>query len=97
MATLNAMLDALRYPMKEAHLERHWNSLKAVANAAIGTNVTITGGRTSLGLLDLDTAADLALSVTDQKGLTITPKFSYPNSGRDRNREATPQLGGFRF
>ena len=97
MATMNAMLEEFRWVMKEKGLERHWNALKAVANAAIGANVTISGGRTSLGLLDLDTAADLALSVTDSRGNAINPKFNIPNPGRDRNREATPQLGNFRF
>lgn len=98
MATLSAALDALKWPMKEKGLERQWNMLKAIASATIGGNVTISGSRTTLGALDLDTAADLALSVNDAAGVAITPKFTYPNPGKDRaTGYKTPSQQPFRF
>ena len=71
---------------------------QAVANATTGANVVISApGRTTLGAIDLDTAGDLALSVTDSRGTALTPKFNYPDTGATRNRESKPQLGSFRF
>jgi hypothetical protein len=90
MATFEARLDAYQWLFAEKGLQRFWTELKAFANAAAGSTVTLPDAR--FGLLDLSDPADVAQAPTGVTGITPSPP-SFPNPGRDRISETQPHNG----
>jgi|SRR5215472_4045356 len=60
---LGDRIMALKPFMLEKGGQKYWNELFTAVTRVIGGNVTLTGGRTTLGEIDLNVAADIGTVV----------------------------------
>lgn len=60
---LGDRIMALKPFMLEKGGQKYWNELWLTINRVVGANVTLSGGRTTLGEIDLTVAGDIGTAV----------------------------------